>query len=232
MSQLRYLMEEICAGVEIYYTGRIGGQYLKASFILCDDYTELTSKLFLLTDDPNWTDEKPGGTPKPGKTPKKRFKSYHDILVDVQGVFAAKRPADLPAVMTLHASMRANRDRRNDFFHSTRLLDLSVTQPRCVEAFCGLFDYGELLFPSDWRDAIDSSRNLGTLEILLRLEKKAIKDPRVLPLMNQVLADWPRNHSNSGKKGVHLAYHPEDMHLRLCVTCGGKELRDKLILLL
>lgn len=60
MGQLTYLMDEVCAGVEIYYTGRAGGQYLKTAFILCDDYTELTSKLFLLMDDANWPDKEDG----------------------------------------------------------------------------------------------------------------------------------------------------------------------------
>jgi hypothetical protein len=28
MNQLPYLLDEICAGVEVYFTGRTGGQYL------------------------------------------------------------------------------------------------------------------------------------------------------------------------------------------------------------
>jgi hypothetical protein len=52
MNQLPYLLDEICAGVEIYYTGRTGGQYLKTAFILCDDYTKLAAKLFLLSHRP------------------------------------------------------------------------------------------------------------------------------------------------------------------------------------
>lgn len=138
MSQLTYLMDEICAGVEIYYTGRQGGQYLKTAFILCDDYTELTSKLFLLTKNPSWSDTKPNG----------RFKNYHDIQNDVKAQFLTGT-AELAQVQALHTKMKSRRDRRNDFFHSTHLLDLSVTPRNCVEAFLELLDYGELLFASD-----------------------------------------------------------------------------------
>src|SRR5687768_13045001 len=105
MSQLTYLMDEICAGVEIYYTGRQGGQYLKTAFILCDDYTELTSKLFLLTRDRNWSDTRADG----------RFKNYHNIQNDVQAQFAIGT-AELAQVQALHINMKLRRDRRNDFF--------------------------------------------------------------------------------------------------------------------
>jgi len=218
MSQLTYLMDEICAGVEIYYTGRTGQQYLKTAFILCDDYTELVSKLFLLDDKPTWSDQKDG-----------KFKNYHDVMLDVETVFSIKRPKYLLAIQTIQAGMKTRRDRRNDFFHSTHLLDLSVNQRMCVEAFCGLLDYGELLFPAEWRPALANARNLETLEVLLRLEMLSFSDPSIQPKVNKILADWPRNTNNPCRKGVHLAIYPEDLHLRLCVTCGGKALRDKLV---
>src|SRR5438552_1470957 len=103
MSQLTYLVDEICAGIEIYFTSRTGGQYRKTAYILCDDYTELTSKLFLLTGNPNWSDTKPDG----------RWKTYPDIQQDVYGVFTlANRPAELTRVHTLHNNMRERRNRR------------------------------------------------------------------------------------------------------------------------
>jgi hypothetical protein len=211
-------MEEICAGVEVYFTGRSGGQYVKTAFILCDDYTELTSKLFLLTDNKHWSDQKANG----------KFKNYHDVLSDVKGVFQAKRAADVPVVQRLHDDMTERRKRRNDFFHSTHLLDLNVSQARCVEAFCDLMDYGQLLFGNDWTQTVAGARNLETLEVLLRLEQRSNADPSIPPKVSKILADWPRNISNAQRTGVHIAVHPEDLHLRLCVTCGGKTLRDKL----
>lgn len=222
MSQLTYLVDEICAGVEIYYTGRTGGQYFKTAFILCDDYTELTSKLFLLTDNPRWQDRNAAG----------RFKNYHNIQTDVQDVIRAKRPADLPRVQALHTAMASRRERRNDFFHSTHLLDLSVTPRNCVEAFCDLLDYGKLLFGTDWDSEVQAARNLDCLDILLRLERKGFSDPSITPKMNRILSDCPRNRANSSKKGVHVAEYPEDLHLRLSVIYGGQELRDKLAALL
>lgn len=219
MSHLTYLMDEICSGLEIYYTGRTGQQYLKTAFILCDDYTELISKLFLISDDQAWSDQKANG----------RFKTYHDVLKDVEKVIKTKYPTDLPAIQSIQSGMKTRRDRRNDFFHSTHLLDLSVTSRMCVEAFCALLEYGEYLFPHDWRPALAYARNMETLEVLLRLEQLSFSDPSVWPKVNRILAEWPRNVRNSCQKGVHLAVYPEDLHLRLCVTWGGTELRDKLM---
>lgn len=215
---LRYLVDEICAGVEIYYTGRTGGQYLKTAFILCDDYSELVSKLFLLTDDPQWTDKKANN----------RFKTYHNVIQDVKAVFTSKMAVQLQKVNDLQGAMTSRHERRNDFFHSASLLDLSVTSRNCVEAFCDLLQFGEILFGTDWRTALESCRNLATLEVMLQLEKLAFSDPSVTPKMNKILQNWPRNTQNNKKKGAHMAEYPEDLHFRLCVTCGGKALRDKL----
>ena len=223
---LPYLMEEICSGIEIYYTGRRGGQYLKTAFILCDDYTELTSKLFLLDDNPNWSDTKPNG----------HFKNYHDILQDVQNVIQTNRPADVALLQALHARTQNRRHRRNDFFHSTSLLDLSVTPRVCVESFCDLLDYGELLFGQDWRDALDDTRNLDTFATLLRLERKAFSDPSITPKVDQILAsqqcaNWRWNKPRP-PQGVQLVQSGEDMYLRVSVIYGGQELADQLRALL
>ncbi len=221
-TSLTYLMDELCAGVEIYYTGRTGGQYLKTAFILCDDYTELVSKLYLLTDNVSWTDKKPNS----------HFKTYHDVLLDVEDVIGTKMPAQLQQVKDLQAAMKSRRDRRNDFFHSTNLLDLGVTSRNCVESFCDLLQYGEVLLGADWRTALETCCNLATLEIMLQLEKRALCDPLITLKMNKILQNWPRNTQNNKIRGAHVAEYPEDLHLRLCVTCGGKALRDKLKALL
>jgi hypothetical protein len=215
---LTYLMDEICAGVEVYYTGRTGGQYLKTAFILCDDYSELVSKLFLLMDNVAWTDKKANGS----------FKNYHDIMRDVESVVRAKMDQKITRVKELQDALGTRRNRRNDFFHSTNLLDLSVTPRNCVESFCDLLEYGGILLGGDWRTALEASRNLATLEVMLQLEKLAFTDPSITPKMNKIIQDWPRNTQNNKKKGAHVAEYPEDLHFRLCVTCGGKTLRDKL----
>ncbi|MEH1893070.1 MAG: hypothetical protein V7K92_27850 [Nostoc sp.] len=219
MSQLTYLMDEICAGVEIYYTGRQGGQYLKTAFILCDDYTELTSKLFLLTKNPSWSDTKANG----------KYKNYYDIQQNVQAEFAAGS-AELAQIQAFHTRMKARRDRRNDFFHSTHLLDLSVTPRNCIEAFLDLLNYGELICGSDWTTELQASRNLDSLSIFLKLEHKSFSDPSIMYKVNDILRDSRCNISKLPRnaKGVHVATHPEDLHLRLCVIHGGQELRDKL----
>jgi hypothetical protein len=178
MSKLIYLVDEIRAALEIYYSGRTGGQYWRTAFILCDDYTELVSKLFLLTDNPNWSDTRPNDS---------RFKNYHEIQADVRGVFAAKRPVDLPRVQELHDRVKDRRDRRNDFFHSTHLLDLSVTSRNCVEAFCDLLGYGELLFGASWQREISDCHDFETLGVLLRLEKLSFSDATIWPKVCRIL---------------------------------------------
>jgi hypothetical protein len=216
--KLSYLIEEICAAVEIYFTGRTGGQYLKTSFILCDDYTELISKLFLLTNNRQWLDKKANG----------QFKNYQDVMDEVEDIFKAKQSANLTTVQDIQSRMKDRRIRRNDFFHSTHLLDLSVGQRIVVEAFCDLFAYGELLFGTDWQKHVNSSRNLETMRILLLIEKESFRDPTIWQGVQAILRDWPRNKARAARKGVHLTEYPEDFHLRLCVTHGSNLLRDKL----
>ncbi|MEG5040900.1 MULTISPECIES: hypothetical protein [unclassified Microcoleus] len=262
MSQLTYLMREICAGIEIFYSSKTGGQFWKTAFILCDNYTELASKLFLVADNPKWSDMRDkeakkfekaqkavDAALKAGTTPiqtdlerltkgagKDNFKNYHDVLKDVHAVFDAKRKAELPFLGSLHNSMKARRDLRNDFFHSAKLLNLSIAQRDCVEAFCDLLDYGKLLFPTTWDTALSGERTLDTLEILLRLDRKCYSNPSITAKVSDVLKSCPRYRLSSKKSipknGVQVAEYPEDLHLMLSIIDGGQELRDKLAALL
>ena len=99
-----------------------------------------------------------------------------------------------------------------------------------MESFCDLFEYGDILLASDWRTALETSRNLATLEVMLQLEQRAFSDPAVTEKVNEILKNWPRNTKKDRihKKGAHVAEYPEDLHFRLCITCGGKALLDKL----
>ncbi len=218
MDRLRYLVDEICAGIEVYFTGRRGQQYANTAFILCDDYTELASKLFLLTDDRAWSDQTGGG----------RFKNYHQVLTDVASVFATKRVADAPRVCKLHAAMDQRRRMRNGFFHSTNLLGMSVTARVCVEAFCDLMEYGAILFPDAWADCVRAARNLSTLDVLLRLERLGFSDPRITREVDAVFGTWPRLSTRPSRLGSQVAEHPEDIHCRLCIANGGADIHDKL----
>jgi hypothetical protein len=144
----------------------------------------------------------------------------------------SKRATDYTAVDALLKRIESRRDRRNEFFHSTHLLDLNFHARDCVEAFVDLFDYGKLLFPTEWNDAISATGNMETCEAVVRLDKKAYADPSVLPKLNDVLSKWPRTGPKPKKKGSEVANHAEDFHLRLCIRNGGKTLRDKLRALL
>jgi len=141
-------------------------------------------------------------------------------------------PAQLEQLENLQDAMTTRRNRRNEFFHSTSLLDLNISPRNCVETFCDLFAYGQLLFKDDWQKNVEATRNLDTMYEFLRLEKAGFSDPCLLPRAMKIISNWPRNKSNAARKGVHLTEYPEDMHLRLCITHGGKELRDKLRALL
>ncbi len=218
MSKLPYLISEINSAIEVYLSGRTGQQYNRTAFILCDDGAELASKLFLLTDTPTWDDRKAKG----------HFKRFNEITKDVRAVFKAKRAAEYDAVDALLINFEGRRGRRNDFFHSTHLLDLTVQGAECVRAFVDLLDYGKLLFGADWDAAVVANGTMETCEAVLRIDKKSFADPSVHPLLNDVLKRQPRSGPKPTKCGCEISHHPEDIHLRLVIRNGGKELKDEL----
>jgi hypothetical protein len=135
-------------------------------------------------------------------------------------------------VTSLLARIEGRRDRRNKFFHSTDLLDLTLQPRDCVDAFCDLLEYGKLLFPANWDLEVSAAGTMETCVALVRLDRKTYGDPSVGPRVNDILAKWPRNGPNAKKKGCEVAHHAEDMHLRLAIRNGGRALRDKLTSLL
>ena len=222
MSKLPYLVAEINAALEVYLSGRTGQQFNRTAFILCDDCAELASKLFLLRDTPTWSD----------KRRNKSFKNFNEVTGEVRAVFLAKRAADHSTADTLLKRIKDRRERRNKFFHTTDLLDLTLQPRDCVDAFCDLLDYGKLLFPADWEAEVAAAGNMETCQALIRLDRKAYGDPSVGPKVNDILAKWPRNSPKPKKRGCEVAHHAEDMHLRLAIRNGGRPLRDKLLELL
>lgn len=222
MSKLPYLVAEINAALEVYLSGRTGHQYNRTAFILCDDAAELSSKLFLIRDAPAWSDTKANG----------HFKRFNEVTAELRAAFLAKRPGDHAAADALLARIEARRDRRNEFFHSTHLLDLNFHSRDCVEAFCDLLDYGKLLFPADWESEVAAAGSMETCEALIRLDRKAYSDPSTSAKVNDIFAKWPRNGPSQKKRGCEIAHHAEDMHLRLAIRNGGRPLRDKLRALL
>jgi hypothetical protein len=210
VTRLQHLADEICAGAEIYFTGREGGQYYKTAFILCDDYTELASKLYLTERTAGWQDTRTNGS----------FKSYPEVLGDVARAHAQARQ--------LCTQMIERRRRRNEFFHSANLLDLSITSRMCVEAFCDLFAYCELLFDRAWKDCASAARNLEILELLFRLEQRAYSDPQLQSKVKDLIRHVPRTNFSASRTGIQVAEFPADLHLRLSVINGGSALRDAL----
>jgi hypothetical protein len=222
ITNLAYLADEICSGIEIFYSGRTGGQSLRTAFILCDDYTELTSKLYLTWKVAGWSDNLPNG----------RFKPFPTVLDEVSSELQVNEPALAPQVEVLCKSMKDRRKRRNDFFHSASLLDLNVTERMVLEAYVDLFDYCGALFGGDWPGAMSGARSLETYVLLVRLDHRCLSQPHLHERLVQVLARWPRNQATQRGTGVQVAIHPNDLHLRLCVLNGGASLQASLRALL
>lgn len=222
MSNLRYLVNEIGYGMEIFYSSRTGGNYLRTAFILCDDYVELLSKLWLLERIRNWNECKQNGN----------YKNFNEILGDVrtnrEGHCSQNAYEQL---IKLTNNMKERRKRRNDFFHSTHLLDLDVKKSACVHAFCDLIELGEHLFGNDWEQQIHSTTNFEIYFTFMQLERITFYDSTMGSKINELLQNWPRREqgrTSIPKKGYELAKFPEDMHLRLCIEFGSTGFLDKL----
>ncbi len=222
---LQYLMPEIENGLEILFTGKSAGQYWKTAFILCDNYTELTAKLFVSTKIRGWTDQKPAGN-------RTTFKNYHDILADVEAAAPiAGTPATLAAVKALNVDLKARRQQRNDFFHSANLLKLNVHLLDTLKAFCGLLDYGKHLFGADWDTAINGRPALCNLVLLVRVEHKALTaDYTVQHKLEDIFRKWGRikDKATVPTRGAYLTEFPEDVHRRMVIINGGPKLAAEL----
>lgn len=217
MSKLPNLMDDICGVLAFYFSGRSGGQSSKTAFILCDDYVELLSKLFLIEDSPEWSENKNGG----------RFKNFHDVLTDVEILIGNSSPNDLARLKDLTTVFHDRRVRRNDFFHSAYLLDLNINPRGCVEALSDLLSYGLLLFRDHWKLGVRARPRMSAFDILIKLERLSSDDPTIWSDVDVILKSWPRRNKekNSIKKiGTQYAEHPDDLHLRMCVDCDGKDL--------
>lgn len=215
MTKLRHLVAEVDAALDIYLAGRTGQQFNKAAFILADDCCELASKLYLITQNAAWSDAKANG----------RFKSFRDVSAEVR--------AALPATNDLLMRIEARRDRRNGFFHSAHLLDLTL-QPRDVKnALSDLLDYGAMLFGAEWDEEVKGQGNLETAAVLIRLDCKAHSDPRIVQKVMDVFARQRGGGKAAAKaSGCEIALYPDDHHLRLAIRNGGPELRDRLATIL
>ena len=215
MSKLRHLVGEVEAAFDIHLAGRSTEQFNRTVFILVDDAVELAAKLFLIERDPNWSDAKAKGG----------FKNFRHVMGEVR---AAAGDAHIDALLTL---AEARRQRRNEFFHSTHLLDLTIPRHEINLALADLFDLGVALFPG-WGAEVEAAGNLETAEAVVRLDCRARSDPSLTP---RVMAVFERHQRASGKaraRGCEVVFHPEAHHLRLAVRNGGKVLRDTLRALL
>lgn len=244
MGQVTELAREIVAATEIFFLGKSEQQYNNATFILCDDYAEIASKLFLIQDNPRWSGADVGKMNDYNEARKKvrqaaqrketadqawldifdrgeprdAMKQFHTVLGDVENVFNQKRIPDLPLFTRLATELKRRHTLRNDIFHSPNPLGTRVSSETCVLALCDLLEYAKLLFGQEWQSTEDAVGRLQTWTLLLRLERKAMQDRTVRDKINALLAKRPRYSSSSAKKGVHTVKHEHDVHRHLCVV--------------
>ncbi len=243
MGQVTELAREIVSATEIFFLGKSEQQYNNATFILCDDYAEIASKLFLLQDNPRWSgadvskmkdyNEAKKKVRQAAQNnqqadqswldifdrgePKDSMKQFHTVFADVEAVFTQKRTAELSAFQALMASFGSRHKLRNDIFHSPNPLGTRVSSETCVIALSELIDYTFLLFGAEWERAEAEVGKLKTWTLLLRLERKALQDRTVRDKIGAILAKRPTYQSSSAKTGVQTVKHEHDVHRYLCV---------------
>ena len=215
MSKLRHLVGEVEAAFDIHLAGRSTEQFNRTVFILTDDAVELAAKLYLIEQNSAWSDAKANGS----------FKNFRQVMAEVRAV------AGNAGIDTLLTRAETRRQRRNGFFHSTHLLDLTIPRHEVSLALADLFDLGTALFPG-WGAEVEAAGNLETAEALVRLDCRARADPSLTPRVMAVFERHPRASGKARGRGCEVVFHPEDHHLRLAVRNGGKVLRDTLRALL
>lgn len=209
--KLRALAEEVDAALEIHLAGRSATRFNRTAYVLADDCAELASKLFLLRRDASWSDMREGGRPK----------GFRAVTAEVR---AAK-----PAAGEMLARIEERRDHRNGFFHSTRLLDLTLHNHQVDHALVDLLDYCALLFADAWTAQVDGMGAMETAALLVRLDYAARRDFGLRERVAGALAEVPRHgQPTQRRKGVAIVLHPDDLHLAVALRMGGGELRDRL----
>ena len=215
MSKLRALVEEVDAALEIHIAARSDTRFNRTAFILADDCAELASKLFLVRSNSAWSDAKASG----------RFKSFKDVTAEVR--------AARPNTADLLARIEERRERRNGFFHSTHLLDLTLNTNRVNHALVDLLDYCGRLFGADWAAEAAATAALETAAALVRLDYAARSHPALQGRVRDVLAATPRHGvPTKAAKGCAIVVHPEDQQAAIAIRMGGKLLRDQLLTIL
>lgn len=215
MTKLRALVEEVDAALEIHISARSDTRFNRTTFILADDAAELASKLFLIQTNPGWSDTKAKG----------RFKNFRDVTGEVR--------AARPVLADLLDRIEERRVRRNGFFHSTHLLDLTLNTNRVNHALVDLLDYCENLFGAEWSAEAEATASMEAAAALVRLDYATRANPALHDRVRTVLADAPRYGDPTNRaKGCAIVVHPADQQAAIAVRMGGKPMRDKLLALL
>ena len=215
MSRLRALVEEVDAALEIHIAARSDTRFNRTAFILADDCAELASKLFLLRKNHTWSDVKANG----------RFKNFKDVTAEVRSA--------QPNTANLLARIEERRERRNGFFHSAHLLDLTLSTNRVDHALVDLLDYCESLFGAEWTAEVAATAAMETGAALVRLDHATRSHPALQGRVRDVLAATPRHGTpTKAVKGCAIVVHPEDQQVAIAVRMGGKTLRDQLLAIL
>jgi hypothetical protein len=226
LQRLPFLAEDISNVLEMYFSVWPSHRYHKTVFILCDDYTEIMTKLFLLTCNPDWSEVR--GSDNDGRP---LFKGFHKVLEETKDAFAKSQPSNVQRLEALHSRVRGRREIRNQFFHSANLLEMTLAPRKCVDGLLDLLEYGRLLFGDKWEELVTERRVMEVYKTLLRIERWSFSEPKILDKLNSILSDWPgrKTYGPLAEKGVQYVQHGEDLYLRLCVDWGGADILDELM---
>lgn len=243
MPKISELAAEIASAIEIYFLGRGTQHYNNATFILCDDYTELASKLFLIKHVSDWQDkdaermadyllakqnvEAAATSPQMVDAlslqiyqrgePRGRFKNYHLILTEVDAQYTASSGANIAAIQRLHTDMKTRRETRNNLVHTSGPLGMQASSANCIEALCDLLSYVELLFGNEWQEAATRARKLETYTCLLLLEREVQANPSIRLSVDGIFEQRRRQNTAANKIGAETVRYGHDVYTYLSI---------------
>jgi len=216
MARLDDLLEEISNAAGIYLTDPRSN--LKPFFLLLDDYVELASKLYLLTNIPKWKDTDNSN----------HFKNFHTVTSEVQAHINQQHPAHAQRVRELCEEFSDRRRQRNGFFHSADLLALNTSERACLQAFDELVEYVEIIFGTECRRRIAANQRVAVLFALVRAKRKALFDGAIEKALRDIFCDFPINQPKPSKKGMQVVEFPTPLHERACLWHNATTIYQRL----
>lgn len=206
MSRLADLIELIQGANDVYLANP--DRNARSAYIQIDQLCELILKSWLQANVSGWSaisHTSPSG--------RNFYKGFRDLMSDVRGQTLGN--TSLHAVLD---QFRDRRDKRNNFFHNPDLAGLTVQQSECLQAYCELYELMELLFATDYTDAVVREPILRTQIAMIRLRNHGRHVERVLDHYRAIIGDSKEKtlQTNNSRFEYYLLYdHPGELYDRL-----------------